>query len=285
MTIGRRRVLAGLGAAAAAGVGWRPARAQGGEPLVVGVAPYYSTQLLFEQYEPLRSYLERTMGRQVFLVTAKDFRTFAQRTREHAYPFLIDVPHLGRLAQVDDGYRMLLQMSAKLRGVFLVPRDSPVASLADLRGHSVATPDRLAIITMMGEQALAKAGLTVGTDVRVVPKPTHNAAVLATLGGEHDAALVWHSTLSSMAPELAGRLRPVGETVELPTFVLMLAAPSVPAAEAEGMREAVLTFAATAEGQAFAARTGYGRLMPVRSEDLVLLDPYLPMVRRAIDQP
>ncbi|MGE5504439.1 MAG: phosphate/phosphite/phosphonate ABC transporter substrate-binding protein [Actinomycetota bacterium] len=284
--VGRRRVLATVAAfAAAAALPLRPGRARAGEALSIGLAPYFSTQMLFEQYEPLRLFLERRLDRPVYLNTAKDFRTFALRTREHAYPFVFDVPHLGRLAQVDDGYRPLLHMNARLRGIFLVADESKVASPADLRGRTVATPDRLAIITMMGEEALAKAGLVVGTDVHLVPKPTHNAAVLSVLGGESDAALVWHSTLASMAPETTGRLRPVGETAELPTFIQFLAAPAVPAAEVEAVRAAVLAFGATDEGRAFASGTGYGELVPVRPADLAVLDRYLPMVRRAIKGP
>lgn len=263
----------------------RPVRGESAPPLEIGITPYYSTRLLFEQYEPLRSHLAATLRREVFLVTAKDFRAFAQRTRERAYRFLFSVPHLGRLAEVDDGYRPLLQMKAKLRGTFLVRQDSSSRVLADLRHRSVSTPDPLAIITMMGEQALAAAGLRPGETVATVSKPSHNAAVLSVLNGETDAALVWHSTVASMDRDTAGRLRVLGDTEEIPVFILFLAAPGVPKEEADAVRDAVLGFAATEAGQVFQKQTAYGSLAPVRSEELAPLDSYLPAVRRALAVP
>jgi phosphonate transport system substrate-binding protein len=258
-------------------------RAEEAPPLEIGIAPYYSTQLLFQQYEPLRAYLSEALRRPIYLVTARDFRTFALRTRAHDYGFIVTVPHFGRLAQVDDGYRPLLQMKAQLQGVFLVAKTSPAQQLADLRGRMIASPDRLAIITMMGEQALAKAGVDPDYDVRLTPKPTHNAAVLSVLNGESDAALVWHSTLASMEPEAAARLREIGATTELPTFVQVLAAPELPDADVEVVRAAIAAFSDTPQGQAFLGRTAYGRFVPLGPDDSAFLDEYLPKVRRALE--
>ncbi len=253
--------------------------------LDIGIAPYYSTQLLFQQYEPLRAHLEQVLQRPTYLGTAKDFRTFALRPRAHDYPYIITVPHFGRLAQVDDGYQPLAQMKAMLQGVFVVKKDDRATTLADLKGRVVATPDRLAIITLMGEQALTEAGLGPDRTVRIVPKPTHNAAALSVISGEVDAALVWHSTMASMESGIADDLRIIGTTVTLPTFVLFLAAPEIPAAEAATMRAAILGFGETDEGRAFFRRTAYGGLAPVSADEISHLDVYLPSVRRALDRP
>ncbi|WP_460021476.1 phosphate/phosphite/phosphonate ABC transporter substrate-binding protein [Magnetospira thiophila] len=255
------------------------------EPLEIGITPYYSTRLLFKQYEPLRVHLEKTLGRPTYFVTATDFQTFALKTRDRAYRFIFDVPHFGRLAEVDDGYRVLLQMKAVLRGTFLVAQESPGASLADLRGLTVSTPDPLAIITMMGAEALVDAGLMPGETVTLIAKPSHNAAVLSVLNGESDAALVWYKTLASMAPETIDRLRVIGNTVDEPIFILFLAAPQVEDAEVQAVRQALLDFAASDEGRAFAQATGYGHIAPVSSDDLTSLDRYLGSVRRALDVP
>lgn len=257
--------------------------ATAGEAIEIGVAPYYSIKLLFEQYEPLRLHLEKSLARPVYLATAKDFHDFAHATRRHDFPFVFTVPHFGRLAQIDSGYRPLAQMKAKLQGTFLVRKDSFFTKITDLKGRTLATPDRLAIITFMGEEALVEAGLSLSQVARQA-KPTHNAAALSVLNGETDAALVWHSTLASMAPEIAGQLRAIGNTVELPTFILFLAAPEVSAADAEAAREAVLAFGASEAGQAFKKATAYGHIAPVLPAEIAHLDRYLPRVRDALGQ-
>ncbi|CCQ73162.1 Conserved protein of unknown function. Putative periplasmic protein involves in signal transduction [Magnetospira sp. QH-2] len=258
-------------------------RADQPQSLEIGITPYYSTRVLFEQYEPMRQHLERSLGRPTFFVTATDFKAFALKTRDHGYRFMFDVPHFGRLAEVDDGYRVLAQMKAVLRGTFLAKKDAPAKNLADLRGLTVATPDPLAIITMMGAEALIDAGLEPGKTVHLEKRPSHNTAVLSVLNGEADAALVWYKTMASMAPETTERLRVIGNTVDVAAFILFLAAPEVPEAEVKAVQSALFEFARSDAGQAFAKATGYGHIIPVASDDLTILDRYLDPVRKALE--
>jgi len=262
-----------------------PARAAPHDPLEIGICPYYSAHVLLDQFEPMRAFLQARLERPVSLVSARDFLTFAERTRQRQYPIIVTVAHLARLAQVDSGYRPLLQMKARLAGVFLVEKNSPYGSVADLRGHSVGTPDRLAIITILGEEALDHQGLSSPTDVQLNPLPTHNAAILSVLYGENAGALVWEKTLGTMEPDVQARMRPIGTTAALPTPALFLADRDLPPAEAEAVTAAILAFAAGEGGKVFSEKTRFEGIIPVREEDLHFLDRFLPFVRRALAGP
>lgn len=266
-------------------LGAGPARAETPQPLEIAIFPYYSTRLLLEQFEPMRLFIEHQLQRPVYLVTAKDFRTFIERTHQRQYPFILTAPHMSRLAQVEDGYRPMLQVRTRLQASFLVDRNSSYATLGDLRGHSIGTPDPLAIITMMGEEALIAAGLTPPGDVVLNAQPTHNAAVLSVLRGENAAALVHEVVLAGMAPEVRQRLRSIAKTVQLPTMTVYMASPSLPAAAADAIRDAILAFAASREGHDFMQRTGYDGIDPASPDDLKLFDRYLPLLRRALASP
>jgi len=247
----------------------------------IAVLPYFSSRTLLLQYEPLRAFVEARLHRPTYLATAHDYRTFVERTQQRAYPFVVTGPHLGRLAQVDAGYRPLLGWKSNLQGVVLVRADGALRSLADLRGRSMATPPALAVTTMLGLDALAAAGLS-PDDVRTVAQPTHNAAVLAVLRGEHDAALVWTKTLATLDSETRGQLRPIDYTKILPTASLFLASPVLAEDEAAALREALLAFSDTAEGRAFLARSDYEGLVPVGPGELAYLDRFLEPTRRAL---
>ncbi len=247
----------------------------------IAVLPYFSPRTLLDQYEPLRAYVEARLHRPTYLATARDYRTFVQRTQHRDYSFIITGPHLGRLAQVDAGYRPLLGWKSKLQGVFLVKASSDIRSLADLRGRSIGTPPPLAVTTMLGLDALANAGLS-RDEIKAVPQPSHNAAVLTVLRGEHAAALVWSKTLAAIEPETRNQLRPIAYTEILPTASLFLAGPGFPEDETVALRDALLAFSDTAEGKAFLARSDYEGLVPIQPGDLAYLDRFLAPTRRAL---
>ena len=67
-------------------------------PLTLGVFPYVSPVQLAAFHAPLKDYLTKSLGRPVTLVTAPDFNSFVDRTRDGQYDIIFTAPHLGRLA-------------------------------------------------------------------------------------------------------------------------------------------------------------------------------------------
>lgn len=259
------------------------AGAQPPNGIEIAVLPYFSPRTLLEQYEPLRAFVAERLQRPTYLATAKDFGTFVRRTQTRGYSFVITGPHLARLAQVDAGYRPLAGWKSQLQGVFLVQKESTMNGLADLRGHSIGTPPPLSVTTMLGLDALRRAGLEPG-QVQVVAQPSHNAAALTVLRGESAAALVWSKTLLTIEPELRDRLRVVAETEILPTASLFLASPDYPEADALALRDALIAFCDTPEGKAFLATSDYEGIIPIDPDELAYLDRFLAPTRRALSE-
>jgi phosphonate transport system substrate-binding protein len=272
----------GIGAGVVIGIGAAAAQTRADPAAIeIAVLPYFSQRTLLDQYEPLRAFVEARLRRPTYLATAHDYRTFVQRTQRREYAFVITGPHLGRLAQVDAGYRPLLGWKSQLQGVFLVRTDSGVHALSDLRDRSIGTPPALAVTTMLGQAALAEAGLSADA-VKAVPQPSHNAAALAVVHGEQAAALVWTKTMAAIDPHLRSQLRPIATTAILPTASLFLASPGLPEDQAAALRDALLAFSDTAEGKAFLAKSDYEGLIPIQPDDLVYLDRFLALTRQAL---
>lgn len=254
--------------------------------LEMGIFPYLSVRTLMERFQPLRDHLAKALDRPVHMTTASDFRTFVDRTRAGNYQLVVTAPHLARLAQRSSGYQPLLQPVNPLRGVFLVAANSPVRSLGDLKGQTVAAPDRLALVTALGEQALALAGLSVPGEVRLEPHPSHNAATQAVLRGLAGAALVSEYTYLQLPSDQRGALRQIGMTAELPAPMIILAAPGLDKARMEAIRAAILDFAErTPEGRRFMATTHLQGWEIPSAEELEALDRYLPALQRALAEP
>ncbi len=253
-------------------------------PLDVGIFPHLSVRTLMERFQPLRDHLERSLQRPVTFVTAPDFQSFVERTQAKQYSFVITAPHFARLAQLKAGYRPLLQPKSSMRGVFLVSAAAPIFKLADLKGRKIATPDRLAVVTAMGEDALQAEGVKIPTDAALLALPSHNAAVLALKHGQADAALISELQFLQMKAEERAELRPIATTKTLPMPLIFMAGPDMPGAEAQAIGNAILDFAKTEEGKRFLETTRYQDIEPTSEAEMKQLDPYLPALERALSE-
>lgn len=211
--------------------------------------------------------------------TARDQRTFIERTQRGDYDLVITAPHFARLAQKEAGYIPMLRAKADLYGLLVVAKASPIARVEDLRGKVVVTPNPLAIISMLGEKLLEENGLHPGTDVTVAPRVSHASAVLAVIQGEAAAAVTSVTALAQMPPEFEAAVKVIATTQRTP-HVFYLANHKLPSGEISRIKRIVLEFAEnTPEGRRFIARLNHQGLVRPDPGDLESMDPYVAQLK------
>ena len=263
-------VLLGLFLLLVAGI--RPA-ASADKPLVFGVFPNMTAKQTVEVYRPLASALEKHLGRRVVVYSARSFETFVARTRHGEYDILLTAPHLAWLARQDVGYRPLLKYAQPVRGLLVVKSTSPFEEPEALRGRTIAAADPVALVVMATQAQLSERGLKRGIDYHTTDSGTHANAVMQVINGRADAAVLGLHPYMLMPPELRKQLRVVSETPSL-SSLMYLTHPRLRDAEAQAIRQALLGFAATPEGQAFMQRGGYGGFADVDGSELRAFRPY-----------
>ena len=253
--------------------------------LEIAIAPFLSARTLLTSYQPLQVYLEERLRRPVLLVTAPDFRTFVERTQRGDYRYVITAPHFGRLAQKEAGYRPMLVVKAKLVVIAVVDKNSPLRNLAELRGKTVAVPDLLAIVSMLGTQLLRANGLIPGKDVTLRSALSHNSAVLSVLRGESAAAFTSATTLQQMPEEIKGGVRILAASEEFPNTIY-LAHPKAPAREVTQITAILREFAGkTPQGKTLYGETlGHLGLVVPNPRELQRLDPFVSELKILLDQ-
>ncbi len=107
--------------------------------LVMGVFPRLNAGETTTRYAPLAGYLSERLGREVSLVTSKDFQSFWQGIQEQRYDIVLcNQYHYIRAAKT---YRVIAHNKefgkSTLAGVLYVRKDSGITSLAQLRGRTV----------------------------------------------------------------------------------------------------------------------------------------------------
>ena len=258
------------------------AQAAGEARLVLGILPILSPERLMRRFGPLADYLSRSLGVPVVLETAPNYREFVKRTAgERRYDLLFTAPHFYYLAQRDAGYRVVVRVSGpQLSAVIVAPRASRIFTLKDLRGRSVATPDSLALGTLLIRHRLVAAGLEPGVDVTLVETPTHNASLLSAVKGFSDAAGLMAVPFGRAAPEIREQVRVIAETAST-THMPFSVAPWLPADQVEAFAAAMVDLSAVPEGQALLKHLGWPGFTRARPGDYDMLESFTKLI--AID--
>ncbi|EGV17604.1 phosphate/phosphite/phosphonate ABC transporter substrate-binding protein [Thiocapsa marina] len=263
--------------------------APGSDHVEIPVLPYLSTERLLTLYEPLRRHLQETLARPVRLVTSPDYRSFIADVAQDDNLLVINAAHMARLAEVDSGYRSILQTTNPLYALVVVRAEDSVNEVADLRGTRILTPDPLALITLMGHRMLAEAGLTPGTDVEIPTADTHNNALTLLLGDDSiRAAIVSNRAYKTLSADARARLRVLADSAGLtgiPSLVYQTG-PGHEGADRALLTREILHFAnETSAGRAMMLTLGHGGLREVAEADRKRIDPFLPATREVLAAP
>ncbi len=252
-------------------------------PITVGLAPNVSPRTILSAYQPLRAQLEAELQRPVELYTAPDFSTFYQRALKEEYDLFLIPAHMGWLAHLEAGAQPVAQFAKLQEGVVLVRRDRPVRRVADLQGRRVVFADPLAIVTLRGKDWLAEQGLAVQSPLRGLPYFTHHdAALLAVLHGEADAAIVSSVPLLLGPAEVREGLVTLATIGTYPANVFMARA-GLPAADLARIQAALLGLGDGSQaGRAFLTRHRLDAVVPLGTRDLKPMDGYARRVRTSL---
>lgn len=246
--------------------------------LVFGVYPYMSPTQIASQFAPLNTHVATVLGRPVGLRSAPDFRQFIERTARGEYDIVFTAPHMGRLAQLRDGYVPLVQSGWQIEVMVLARRDRPIERLADLDGQALAIGDRLSMSYQIADHALREHGLALGRQVRFVDTAGFSNIIDALMRGEADAGITAPFVWERATPEVRAALRPVHHFAPVPGFLLLAHARLGPEI-IERLSQALIGFHGTPAGRNYFAVTGQIDLRPIGASTLRDIDPYIAALR------
>lgn len=259
-----------------------PARA-GDPPLRLLVVPFNSPQTLIRSLQPLTTHLERQLGRKILVYTSPSYAAHVRQLLAGDFDLAITAPHFSVMAE-EKGMHILYRYTAELTPLFIVPLDKAQAGVGQLRGKTIATASRSALMLLSGLEWLEKQGLELDRDFRVQEYPSHAAAITAVANGTADATFVARTVLQQNSAELQAAVHAREIGVALPQ-VCTLIHPHIDAAESERIRRALAAFPATAAGQKFFRDTGYGGYAPFTAADRAQLRRYTSLTRRLLELP
>lgn len=126
-----------------------------------GVVPQQSAKRLAKVWTPVLAYLHQKSGIKLQFQTAKNIPEFEKRLAAGAYDFAYMNPYHFTVFNRDPGYRALaVRKQQPIRGIVVVRKDSPLQTLDELKGKSLAFPSPAAFAASVLPRAqLAEDGI------------------------------------------------------------------------------------------------------------------------------
>lgn len=249
--------------------GW----AAGPSPLKVGLLPTLSPRALLTNYQPVRTHLERELKRPVEMSTAVDFSAFHRATMAGDYDLVLTAPHLARLAQIEGKFKPLTTYATTNRAVFIMAKDRPVRSVAEVRGKGVAVFDHHAMVVLQGLRWLSEHGLKANLDFKLLEPHSHNSVAHSVLSGESVLGITAPAGIKQWTDEYREKLDVYAELPEQ-IAVTWVAHPRLAAKSVQQIRTALLRLSDSPEGKQFFEKTGYKGMREISDKEMRTLDGY-----------
>ena len=263
----------------------RFSHAQGLPSLEIGILPNISARVLLAQYEPMRTFLQRSLGRGVQLSTAPSWNAFHARTLGLEYDLVITASHLARVAELERGLVPLLMYEPAIKGMIICARKRPLKSAAELDGQTLALSNPQSLVTLRGFEWLAEKNLVRGRHFKTINTPTDDSVGNVVLQGDAIAAMLSGGEYRAIPGPIKEQLQVLATFAEVPGFVV-LASPRLAPALVNAIKEALLHFAGgTPEGTAFFAATGFSAIRELPPGLMASMDPYVGTTKAILANP
>lgn len=213
--------------------------AQATDPKLIRVAllPDENASTIIQNAQPLKAHLEKSLGRQVEIIVTTDYSSMIEAMRFGR----IEVAYFGPLSYVlarskseIEAFAVGLSRGvATYTSVVVVQADSPLKSMADIKGKMVAYGDVASTSSHLVPRAMLQdVGLVVNTDYKTVYLGAHDAVARAVETGKVPAGALSKPIYESLikAGKLDGsKMRVLAETQPIPNYPMALQSKLTPA--------------------------------------------------------
>jgi phosphonate transport system substrate-binding protein len=216
------------------------------QTLRVGIVPQQSAAALAKVWVPVLSYLQERTGLILQFETAKDIPTFEQRLAAGEYDIAYMNPYHYIVFHAAPGYSAFArEKDTKLQGLIVVHKNSPIKSVAELEGKTMAFPAPGSFAaTILPLTHLKSLG------IRVTPNfaSSHDSVYLGVARGFFPAGGGIARTFDNIPPEIRNELRILWKTPQYTPHALA-AHPRLPAPTVRALQSALMGMDADPRGK------------------------------------
>jgi ABC-type phosphate/phosphonate transport system substrate-binding protein len=228
---------------------------------------------IFLRWEEVSKILEKTLAARLTIVAVRDIQVLQRSLETAAYALVLSRP-ADMLAQAvrEYGYQPVVMSTEPAHALFIVTKDSPLKTIADVRGKRIVTPDRYAYMWRIANAMLRDNQISM-TKEQVRAMRDQAAIAWSMENGFFDVGVV-----ASFSP--AGRTwqkrggRVIATSPAVPNTP-MIASPKVTSAQIAKIRAALIALDSTEEGRAILKKINVAGFQEASSKTFIDLLAWL----------
>lgn len=239
------------GAATALALSSLPVMAQSKDPskLRVALLPDENAATLIQNAQPLKAYLEKTLGKDIELIVTTDYSSMIEAMRfgriEIAYfgPFSY-VLAKSKAPAIEPFAVGIEKGKPTYQSILIAQADGPVKAVADIRGKPFGFGDQASTSSHLAPRAhlMKKYGLAGGKDYKIVHLGTHDAVARAVQNGQIPAGALSEQIYRSLIARKSideTKIRKLDLSEPIPNYPMTMQGDLAPALK-EKIRKAFL---------------------------------------------
>jgi phosphonate transport system substrate-binding protein len=241
-----------------------------------GVFPYLPLAKIHELYGPMAADFSAKLGRHVRLSSKAGYGSFQEELRRGTYDIALVQPFDYVEAHDKHGYLPLARRAGDLQAVLVVRDDSPLTSIRDLKGKTVANPPVDAAVSRLTSIAFLEAGIDPQTGVKRYYGKNHVACLQSVLIAAADACGTAEQALRTIETEqrMRARFRILHRIVRIPS-ALFVAHRRVSQKDRDLLLKTVLDWPNTEEGRKILEGGRFSPFVAARDADYEVIRRYI----------
>jgi len=132
--------------------------------------------------------------------------------------------------------------------VIVVPQQSEIHTLQDLKGKRLATVPPLGLATLLVRKTLIEADIDVDVDLDLVITPSHDASLFSSYHGVTDASALMQPPFAAASKKVRDSMRVIARTESTPHIPISVA-PGLSDACAAEITDLLLNMGSTPDGR------------------------------------
>jgi phosphonate transport system substrate-binding protein len=221
----------------------------------------------FLRYQEFSEIVAKVLGSPVVIVAVRDRNLLLDALKKHSYALLLARPNdVPAEAIRDYGYQPVVAAKESSQALFIVNKDSPLKSIADIKGKSIVTPDRYSNIWRVANAMLRDNKISM-KDEKVRAMRDQAAIGWSMENGFFDVAVINSVSGVGRTWEKKGG-RVIARSQDLPNMP-MIASSEISAAQVAKIRAALIALDSNENGKEALKKIGITGFREASSQEFL----------------